>query len=123
MTVTKSKNWRFPVTVYVTVRGSPTGGGAAWVGSVVGAAAVAVGVGVTLVIVSLGRAVADGGLLALGDGAALGYGAASLVEEEIVPAVVPLSPPLRIISVPATAMSRTMPATLATHSHWRSSCS
>ena len=66
---------------------------------------------------------APSGLLVLGEGAALGYGAALLVEGETVADVVPLSPPLRIINVPATAMSRTMPATPATHSQWRSSCS
>ena len=114
--MTRSRNWRLPVTWYVTVRGSAAGGGAATVGAVLGAAAV--GVGDTLVMVSRGSAVADG---ALGEGAALGYGTALLVEGETVADVVPLSPPLRIISVPATAMSRTMPATLATHSQRRSS--
>ena len=55
--------------MYVTVRGSPAGGGAASVGAVLGAA---VAVGDTLVMVSGGSAVADGALLALGVGAALG---------------------------------------------------
>ena len=77
----------------------------------------AVGVGVTLVMVSGGSAVADGVLL----GASLGYGAGRLVDGDTVAEVVPLSPPLRIINVPATAISNTMPATLATHSQRRSS--
>ncbi len=74
-------------------------------------------------MVSGGSAVADGRLLAPGDGASLGYGAALLVCADTVAEVLPLSPPDRIISVPAMAMSNTMPATLATHSQRLSSCS
>ena len=61
----------------------------------------AVGVGVTLVMVSGGSAVADGALLALGAARHWDTARRLLVDGDTVADVVPLSPPLRIISVPA----------------------
>ena len=78
----------------------------------------AVGVGVTLVMVSGGSAVADG---VPGRRIAGVRRGADWSDGDTVAEVVPLSPPPRIINVPATATSSTMPATLATQSQRLSS--